>query len=369
MADTDLQRRRDDVAPVHGIADVTAGWLTTALAGVLGGGRAASVTTAPVGTGKVADTFRLTVDYDPPGSGPATLVAKVPSAHEVSRGAAKATRTYEVEASFYRELAPTVRVNAPRCYHAAYDPATDAYVILLDDMAPAEQGDQIAGCTAEQADAALVELAELHASRWGDPTLEAIPWLNRGAAGSGGGSGADAGGFLAMFVPPFLERYETMLDDDTVALVRRFPSFAGAYLSERERPWTVVHGDFRLDNLLFGRERVAVVDWQTVTVGPALADVAYFLGASLPSEVRRAEEERLVRGYHERMTAAGVDLSWDDCWSGYRRHAFSGLVMAIAASMLVRRDDHGDVMFTTMATRHSRHALDLDAESLLGVSS
>ena len=41
------------------------------------------------------------------------------------------------------------------------------------------------------------------------------------------------------------------------------------------------------------------------------------------------------------------------------------LVGVFAASMLVERTDRGDQMFLTMADRHSRHALDLDATSVL----
>jgi hypothetical protein len=40
--------------------------------------------------------------------------------------------------------------------------------------------------------------------------------------------------------------------------------------------------------------------------------------------------------------------------------------MAVAASMLVERTARGDEMFLTMARRHARHALDLDAAALLG---
>jgi hypothetical protein len=104
------------------------------------------------------------------------------------------------------------------------------------------------------------------------------------------------------------------------------------------------------------------VDWQTCTHGPALQDVAYFIGASLSLDERRAAEETLVRDYHDGLLTAGVrGYDWDDCWHDYRRCAWAGLVMAIAASNLVERTDRGDRMFLTMATRHARHALDLDA--------
>ena len=165
---------------VDGVAGLTPAWLTEALAPVTGGAEVIDVAVAPIGTGQVADTVRLSPTYRPGGAGPATLVAKVPSSSETSRAAALATRTYEIEAGFYRDLAEGLPVRAPRCFHAAHDPATDAYVVLLEDVAPAEQGDQITGCTVDEAAAAIDELAHLHAPRWGDPTLAELAWLDRG---------------------------------------------------------------------------------------------------------------------------------------------------------------------------------------------
>jgi aminoglycoside phosphotransferase (APT) family kinase protein len=134
---------------------------------------------------------------------------------------------------------------------------------------------------------------------------------------------------------------------------------------------TIVHGDYRLDNLLFGGRDgavpVAVVDWQTVATGPAMSDVAYFIGAGLLPGDRRAHEEALVRDHLDRLRAAGVEgYGWDAGWEDYRRGTWSGLIMAVAASMLVERTERGDEMFLTMARRHARHALDLDAAALLG---
>jgi hypothetical protein len=106
---------------------------------------------------------------------------------------------------------------------------------------------------------------------------------------------------------------------------------------------------------------VVVVDWQTCSLGPGVSDLAYFVGGSLSVEDRRTHEEDLVRDYQRRMSAAGVELGWDDLWSQYRRYTVGGLIMAIIASMLVKRTDRGDEMFLAMAERAGRHALDLEA--------
>ncbi|HEX8803502.1 MAG TPA: hypothetical protein VF743_04900, partial [Acidimicrobiales bacterium] len=98
----------------------------------------------------------------------------------------------------------------------------------------------------------------------------------------------------------------------------------------------------------------------------ALGDLAYFVGAGLVAEERRAHEEALVRRYHDALVAAGVEgYDRDRCWHDYRRGTWGGLVMTVAASMLVERTDRGDRMFLTMADRHARHALDLDAVDVI----
>ena len=150
-----------------------------------------------------------------------------------------------------------------------------------------------------------------------------------------------------------------------MALVDRLVPRLGGYLRQRPQPWTVVHGDFRADNLLFGGGRVVVVDWQTVGLGPGASDLSYLLGASLTPDARREHEGDLVDRYVDGLVAQGVAIDRDGVWQQYRRYSFGGLIMAIVASALVRRTERGDEMFVTMAERHAHQALDLDAETLI----
>jgi hypothetical protein len=346
---------------IHGPQDVSAEWCDVALADRLDGAHVTAVRLEPVGTGQVADTVRIHLSYDRPGAGPATLIAKIPSADETSFEGARATGTYMIEASFYRDLAASLPVRTADCWYAHHDPETNAYIVVLEDVAPAEQGDQMRGCSPADIEAAIDELVLLHAPRWGDPTLLDIEWLNRST-----GDVSPMVGLLEMAVVPFRERYGDRLDAETMALVDRFMPRLAAYLSYRPQPWTIVHVDFRADNLLFGHERVVVVDWQTVNLGPGPGDLAYLLGASLRPEIRREVEAGLVDRYVAGLRAQGIAVERDDVWTLYRHYAFSGLVMAIVASFLVRRTDRGDEMFMTMASRHAHQALHLDSESLLG---
>jgi aminoglycoside/choline kinase family phosphotransferase len=347
---------------------LTTGWLTDALgaSGVLDGARVADVERSPVGTGQMCDSVRLTLRYDRPADAPCTMVAKLPAADETSRATAKELRSYENEVRFYQQLAPGLPIRTPAVLYADIDVETASFVLLLEDLAPGEPGDQLAGCTPDVARIAVDELVKLHALRWDDPALVELEWLHRDRA---------AGeqfmlGLLPSLWDGFRERYAAELGPDVHEAGDALFASLEAYLRADTQPWTIVHGDYRLDNLLFdyrpGGTPVAVVDWQTCTHGPAMQDVAYFLGAGLTAEDRRPNEEAIVRGYHDGLVAVGVTgYDWDRCWRDYRRGTWSGLLMAIAASMLVERTERGDEMFMTMASRHARHALDLDAAAVV----
>ncbi|HEY8526586.1 MAG TPA: phosphotransferase [Acidimicrobiales bacterium] len=350
--------------------DLTPAWLTGALAAsapdLLDGAAVTGVDVAPVGTGQMSDSLRLTLRYDRPCDAPATLVAKLAASDPTSRATAKQLGSYENEVRFYQQLAPALPVRTPQALHAAIDVEEATFVLLLEDMAPARPGDQLAGCTPPVAAVAVDELVHLHAPRWGDPKLAALPWLHRDR---------EAGQqFLLTMLPVlwdgFRARYAADLGPDVYTAGNALFGAFEAYVLADTEPWTVVHGDYRLDNLLFDPAPdgtpIAVVDWQTCAHGPAAQDVAYFVGAGLHPEDRRTHEDELARRYHDALTAAGVaDYPWDRFWRDYRRSTWAGLVMAVAASMLVERTDRGDRMFLTMAERHSRHALDLDAPETL----
>ena len=337
-----------------GAHDITPEWLSCAL-----GKDVTTVDKQQIGTGQIASSIRLKLDYagEP---GPPTLVAKVTSDDETSRQAALATRTYEVEVGFYSELADQLAVRRPACHWAGFDPARAAYGLLLEDLAPAEQGDQIKGCTVDEAAQAIDELALLHGPLWSQPLEGRYTWLDVG----GGTARPTVGAFVAMLLPTFLERYEGRLDADVVELMQRvLPRYAES--ATPDAPSTVIHCDYRVDNLMFGGPRVCVLDWQTVSIGHGLSDVSYFLGGSLLPDDRRQHERELLDRYRTKLAEQGVELSHDDAWSQYRHCAFAGMNMAIVASMLVGRTDRGDDMFLAMAERAGFHALDLDTEQLL----
>jgi hypothetical protein len=369
-------------APVWRPEQLTASWLTEVFrhAGVLDEASVLDVAIEPVGTGQMADSMRLRLRYDAEvEEAPVSVVGKFTAADETSRTTGVAMRTSEVEVRFYQEVASTVGVRTARCYYADVDPATARFVLILEDLAPARAGDQLTGCSVDEAALAVSALAALHAPRWGDPNLEALEWLNRR---SGAGDEVTAQVLPELF-RGFVARYGDVLDEAVLDVGRRFMPRIGAYLRHRPGARTVQHADFRLDNLLFGTgataadrvagggatgdgASVAVVDWQSVVLGPGAADVSYFLGAGPSVESRRRCERDLVARYHEDLVAGGVrHYSFDECFTDYRRYAYAGYLMAVGASMMVQRTARGDDMFLAMVRRHAAQIVDLDAERLI----
>ncbi len=351
-------------------ATISPAWLSEVLAAAGHRGAAvAAVSSTRVGTGQVGQCVRFQLAYeggDPGPEAPRSLIGKFPSDDPQSRAAGVEQDCYVKEVGFYRSLRAELPIRTPRCYFAAIEDRGPAFTLLLEDLDPVPAGDQLAGCGVEVARAALFELTRLHAPRWGDPALATIPWL----ATQTEERSRTVQALYQMVLPGFFARYGDALSPAARVLCSRLGSSLAAWSGDRSTPRPVVHVDYRLDNLLIDQRRspprVTVVDWQTVNGNSALSDVAYFLGASITTELRRAHERELLAEYHEGLLRGGVrDYSWRQCFHDYRRGTFAGVLMAVVASMLVGRTERGDAMFVSMAQRHSAHALDLDADELL----
>ncbi len=336
-------------------ADVTSEWMS----GVLG----CSVdvrSTERIGDGLVGMNLRVVLAG---GAGvPRSVVVKLPSEDPTSRATGIGLRNYEREVKFYLQVARTVDIRVPHCHHGEWDEASGDFALVLEDMAPAEQGDQVAGCDVRAATLAVAELARLHGPRWDDPTLHDLDWLTRR---TGPDDAAQLGALWNMFFPGFAASYAGYLERPALELAERFGPRVAEWVEGRSGPLAVTHGDYRLDNLLFGSAAggppVTAVDWQTPGHGGPVADLSYFCGAGLLPADRREHERSLLDVYAASLGEFGVNVDGDWLWQQYRRDAFGGVIMAVVASQIVGGSARSEAMFAAMATRHLQHALDLDS--------
>lgn len=348
--------------------DMSAQWFTHVLrhCGVLTEGSVTAVTASPIGTGQVADTLVFALSYDRADTGaPASVVAKLPAEDPNSLQAAVVQRLYEREVRFYQQLYDRTAVATPGYLYSDIDTATGRFVLLLENMTPVAAVDQFSGFTVEHARRALAQAASLHAPFWGRPEFDDYDWLNHSR---------NTAEMLAQLVPvligQFCDRYAAELGPDLAGRMRRLSAHAATPAAEPLGPITVIHGDFRTDNMLFdakgGEVPVAVVDWQTVDRGNGLIDVAFLLGTALDPQLRAAHEQELVRGYFDSLVAGGVSgYDWEQCWTDYRRQAAYAVFFLAPAAMLVERTRRGDEMFLTMMRRAFAQISDLGTEALL----
>jgi aminoglycoside/choline kinase family phosphotransferase len=329
------------------------------------GGEVRSISQDRIGDGLVGMNLRVGLVDAQPGL-PASVVIKLPSPDPTSRATGIALRNYEREVRFYLDIAPTVGIRVPVCHHGEWDPDSGDFVLVLQDMSPAVQGNQITGCGVDDAMAAVTELASLHGPRWDDPTLDEVDWLTRR---TGPEDAQQLKAIWDMVYPGFQQVYTSHLSTEAVELVDRFGGALVDWIEGREGPRAVTHGDYRLDNLMFGAGSagpvVTALDWQTPGHGPPIADLAYFCGAGLVPEDRRTHEHALLARYGEALETHGVSVDESWLWAQYRHDAFAGVIMAVVASQIVGGSERSEAMFAAMATRHAQHALDLDSFSVI----
>jgi hypothetical protein len=345
--------------PTHPDA-MTAGWLAETLGYAAKSLKGFAV--KPVGTGQMCDSYRLTLDWvERPEGAPASVIAKCPSMDPASRDVAQRLGGYLLEVSWYQTLANDVPVPRADCYFARIEPDHVEFLLLLADLAPARQGDQLAGASWDELAVAIDAAAALHAPLWNSPRLDSVEWLQRDTRDI----------FLALFpgmYDQFRERYATRLDAACLNLGQGIVDKIDAYLSRVPSSRSLQHGDFRVDNILFAPDKSAcwVVDWQTLAIGSGASDLAYLVGTSVADPDERGAIDRTAFDrWISALTARGVAADADALWTDYRVGALSGYVMAIFASMSVERTERGDEMFAVMAERPARQALALGSLDLL----
>ena len=328
--------------PTHPDA-VTPEWLGEKL-----GAEVTGLRWEPIGTGQVGDSARFHLSYVQEGAGPPTVAGKFPAADATSRATAAAFGLYAKEVGFYREVAPQLGVRTPGVNAAEIADDGVDFVLIFEDLGPARGGNQLASCSAADARAAIRQAAAIHAPSWNNTALTGLDWLQP-RPGVSDQVKALYGNAQAIF----RERYADSLEPEFMALCEELNEARDHWFSREGGPQCIIHGDFRLDNMLFaikgGVEPIAVLDWQTLAVGNGLTDIGYFLGTGIGDALRRAHEGELLDLYCAEMTARGVPLSRDRVWDDYVVGAIHGISTAVFSAAYVERTPRGDENFLSMA--------------------
>jgi aminoglycoside phosphotransferase (APT) family kinase protein len=149
-----------------------------------------------------------------------------------------------------------------------------------------------------------------------------------------------------------------------------FADHAQRWWERPAHPFALLHGDYRLDNLLFsdaaGEASVVAVDWQSCSLGNPLRDAAFMIVTGLSVADRRRAERDLVNNYWDALQAFSVtEYDRDQCWQDYRHSVFHAPVVTVFGASAAKPSARGDQMFTVMAERSAAAIADLDALSSL----
>lgn len=369
--------------------DIDPPWLTSALRsnGLIDADTSvASCDAVVLGTGEgfAGDLARLTVAYSG-GTGPTSMVAKIPTSIDDNRSGSELLGVYEREIRMYQHVLPELGLPGANLVYADVEPNPEwekqiamvsklerlplwmlrvvtwllqrfakpeprPSVLILEDLAPAEIGDQVAGAGLDRAGRVLEVAARLHAATWNENVPTGGPWLQSGGLAP------------KLFHASFLSTRRKFLEGDGRGVSAHMRGWLDRLAKEgvaRGRqihqgpPQCLLHGDLRLDNVFFEADDVrALIDWQLTHFGPAVIDVAYFIAGSIEPGVAETEIDGLLARYHSALVAAGIDdYAYDRFVGDYEDALVSVLGSITAVELLDMGDARGRDLVDKMVTR------------------
>ena len=277
------------------------------------------------GDGMVSTAARafLEVDYaaGSPAGLPRNLVLKLGRSPDFMIGP-----LYRNEVQFYNVLRPELTdIEAPFTLGGSYDPATQAFALLLEDLTDrqARFPNVLTPVTLDEVRAILDVLARVHARYWQSPRLTGdLAILETHTEG-------ELASFMHDFVPHAIQQ-EIDTENFKREMVARLRTtgdelrrgVARLHQHQQTLPHTVLHGDTHIGNTyLLPGGRAGLLDWQLTVRGHHMHDVNYLITTALPIDVRRDIERALLAFYLERLKEHGVADApgFDETWDEYRR--------------------------------------------------
>lgn len=289
------------------VEDVTAAWLSEVLGAAV---ESVEVLDAHSGT---TGRARLGLTASDGSSVPSSVFVKLPPFDPRQRRFVDMVGLGTAEARLYRDVASELPVRVPIVHHAAVDD-DGRYIMVIEDLVAS--GCRFPGShdadVAESVAAIVDALARLHVPYWGSPRLDGdLAWVR-----SGGRVAFEKGGaFIGKAADMFGEQMGPTFRRLAELYVERTAEVAALLAAG---PPTLIHGDPHLGNLFLDGEEAGFFDWGMVWCATGMRDVAYVLGNSTPTDVRRAHEREWFDHYLDVLHAAGIELDPAVAWDQYR---------------------------------------------------
>lgn len=253
----------------------------------------ASVIDVNQGRGVFSQVWQVRFTNPNPPWGARSLVVKSPIDGPVGMSA-RSSGAYQREAVAYQRLLTSSPIASPRCWLVRQhdDGGVD---LVLDDLEPYRQADQMIGLNPQDALEVTVSLARFH-QWWALPRqttrLDQLK-IRRSTPSTLDPSALDRG------LAAVKQLWSSDLTGDQITafdvMVKHRARLVSAF--EVGAP-TLCHGDPRADNLVFDPDGKPILfDWQQIAVQPGPADLAWLAVTSLTIETRRALDQALVATY------------------------------------------------------------------------
>jgi aminoglycoside/choline kinase family phosphotransferase len=315
------------------------------------------------GEGMASLLWRVALTYEQPvPDAPQSVIVKLATDDAHRLFIMQTAKFYAREVRFYSELAADAPIKVPQCLHAAIDPETSLFVLVLEDVGQLRHVDQLSGCGFDDALHALRTIAKFHAKWWGkdlsDLATTFMP-MNDG---------------FNQFVVPMLHQQNwpaardarpDLWPDDVSTFLDGFAAKVPQIVDGLMGPDTLIHNDYRVDNLLWDGDEIVVLDFQMSSVASGLVDFAYFVGQSIPKEIRKEKFDELLDAYLGELAANGVVLDRAVALEKYRRALVFGFMWPLGLmGSYDTLEPRGRELAETMLDRHLAAVADSDALSL-----
>jgi len=272
--------------PLGGKSEITAEWLTDALreGGHPPRGRVRTVDVAEVGGGRgyISQNVRRAPTYEgAPDSAPASLVAKVPAFFELPAYLGPwAAMIIETEIPWSREASAYCAARVPSSFGGKHANRF-SYTLLLEDRGHLGTLSRTESCPPERARPIVRALADVHPQWWEMDRLRAATWLPSTEQQAGVNAPLVAGGW-DIFAERIMPKVDAGFMPAGERLVR---DFGAIYERSAASAATLIHGDFRIENFLFGEpgsdDELVILDWQLAGYGSGPRDLACFIAQGI----------------------------------------------------------------------------------------